>query len=331
MSLRIATDRPKKAKTVDPSFLPEGAPVYIYSGQKLNSAELQKRQMRAEMERQQHEKMWTYSAGYNSGCFPMIEKEPTLQSLLRNSEKDPQDTRDPWRNAKLEERKIARGTDAEEDWQEGAHLGNLGKSGARGKIVRGAFDSSCFGRGGGDILPLRQPALEQTAPEELEADRDTRTLKFTAESDDGPKTKLPFVNEDPMRIVSTVPKDTPNLVDKYYTTILQEPPQKRGIRFETRKVDREVAKKYGKGRPVPNIACAPPSLDVFDEFREEPQTYQTPGTFAASCSRMVAPLCPGVLAAPREKVHTRGCWPPLSARERTADPRFRGPTPLSAR
>merc|ERR550514_325360 len=109
-------ERPPKPKMIDPSFLPEGAPVYIYSGQKLNSAELQKRQMRAQMEQQQHEKMWTYSAGYNSGCFPMLEKEPTLETMLRNSGPH-HDSRDPWRNAKLEEQRRVRSTDMDEEWQ----------------------------------------------------------------------------------------------------------------------------------------------------------------------------------------------------------------------
>merc|ERR1719191_9199 len=47
-----------------------GHDVFIYSGQKLNSAELQKKQMRKDYLAQQETKMWSYSPVYESGSGP---------------------------------------------------------------------------------------------------------------------------------------------------------------------------------------------------------------------------------------------------------------------
>jgi hypothetical protein len=60
----------------------QGHDVFIYSGQKLNSAELQKAQMRKDYLAQQETKMWSYSAVYNNNSFPLVE-EGTPSLVLR--------------------------------------------------------------------------------------------------------------------------------------------------------------------------------------------------------------------------------------------------------
>merc|ERR1740117_1804840 len=69
----------------------------MYSGQKLNSAELQKKAMRAQMEKQEHNTLWTFSEDLNSGIFPVYDKEVTFENMLRQSEPLPNETRDPFR------------------------------------------------------------------------------------------------------------------------------------------------------------------------------------------------------------------------------------------
>jgi hypothetical protein len=57
----------------------QGHDVFIYSGQKYNSVELQKAQMRKEYLAQQETKMWSYSAVYNNNAFPLVEEgKPSL-------------------------------------------------------------------------------------------------------------------------------------------------------------------------------------------------------------------------------------------------------------
>eukprot|EP00927_Polykrikos_kofoidii_P065920 TRINITY_DN61612_c0_g1_i1.p1 TRINITY_DN61612_c0_g1~~TRINITY_DN61612_c0_g1_i1.p1 ORF type:complete len:1264 (+),score=225.38 TRINITY_DN61612_c0_g1_i1:180-3971(+) len=64
-----------KKKVREAPFL-DGEEVYMYSGQKLNSAELQKSWMRAAMDPQQQERSWTYSPAYMSGDFDFTGADP---------------------------------------------------------------------------------------------------------------------------------------------------------------------------------------------------------------------------------------------------------------
>merc|ERR1719235_3085382 len=100
----------------------------------------------------------------------MVEKEPTLETMLRNSG-DHEDPRDPWRNrfTKSEETgKHTRSINQIEAWQEGAMFGNV-QSKERGRIIRGAFDSSLFVKKDENCLPLRQTVgLDRPPPGEAE-------------------------------------------------------------------------------------------------------------------------------------------------------------------
>merc|ERR1719324_1016666 len=57
-----------KSKPKQTPFL-DGREVHLYSGQKLNSAELQKDWLRKHMDREQDRKTYTYCPAYNSSNF----------------------------------------------------------------------------------------------------------------------------------------------------------------------------------------------------------------------------------------------------------------------
>lgn len=92
-----------KSKQRDTPFL-EGQQVYLYSGQKLNSAELQKAWMREHMDKEQKNASWTYCPDYLSCGFEFSGAQPP--GLTSHQATKPNDThanpdgdqRAKWRN-----------------------------------------------------------------------------------------------------------------------------------------------------------------------------------------------------------------------------------------
>lgn len=81
----------------------DGKEVFLYSSQKLNSAELQKDWMRAAMDPQQQERVWTYNESYTSAGFEFSGAAPPGVRDIQPSCPDdtysrvPGDTRQVWR------------------------------------------------------------------------------------------------------------------------------------------------------------------------------------------------------------------------------------------
>lgn len=71
----VLNDIMGKKRQRETPFL-DGKQVHLYSGQKLNSAELQKDWMRQHMEHQQGSKTWTYSPAYSSSSFEFSGAQP---------------------------------------------------------------------------------------------------------------------------------------------------------------------------------------------------------------------------------------------------------------
>jgi len=313
----------------DLSFL-EGQEVHMYSGQKLNSAELQKRAMRKEMAAKEHLMLWTYSPEYNSGCFPMLEKDITLGDVLRASTEFKQE-REPFRYPKprpsSEYSKPDRSVSDSRKWE----MQNVpwienefeGKVGVQRETIFGAFDPKSLGgqnisrtrRGGinpGSSAAAEAATLKQEQLDEAKALRDANI---------GPRT---------LAIASKPPQDKPSLVDKYYTDIRHTEAQHHGLKFSARKVPREIAKKFGKGKPVPNVQPPPASMNNKEEFREDQMTSAHPFNLSRLCAKSIEPPCPGVYATASSSVYMNMTRAPLTAREKLTDTRFRMPQ-LSAR
>lgn len=74
-------------------FLDDHEEVFMYSSQKLNSAELQKEWMRAHMDPQAKDKMYTYNAGYNNCSFEFSGAElPGVKTVDNTKPSKPSDT-----------------------------------------------------------------------------------------------------------------------------------------------------------------------------------------------------------------------------------------------
>merc|ERR1711937_505543 len=94
----------------------------------------------------------------------------------------------------------------------------------------------------------------------------------------------------------------PNLVDKYFTQILDDDAQKQSLRFDKRRADKWLqrmennnlypkgtAAKYGKGPTVGTVETLPSSYQHHEEYREEPRHSEHPFQLAKDCSKPVAP------------------------------------------
>merc|ERR1719454_2103810 len=143
-------------------------PVHTYSGQKLNSTELQKQAIRKKLETEGKEKevLLTYSEDKNSGCFPLLDYEVDLANILRAPDRNFKDSREPWRYPKTrdpsEYRKPDRSVDEQrvedlkEAWDEGVLSAKLA---LRDGVTHNAFDSKSLGTGGAHVVELRRPGL----------------------------------------------------------------------------------------------------------------------------------------------------------------------------
>jgi len=237
-------------KIVDASFL-EGQPVHIYSGQKCNSAELQKRALRAAMQGQEGQKLWTYSVGHNSGCFPMLEKDITLGDMLRQSDAV-EDSREPFRYPKQRRRadfpklennvSEARKDDLRSPWVENQLYPELSLK----EVVHGAFDAKSLGTGGAHVIPERRPGLHPPG------------CRTPAEE--------PEPLQPPMCFSARVSMGAESLADKYNRSILDGRPQARSIRFGERSVPRSVARKFGTGAQLAEVEAAPVSFNLAERY-----------------------------------------------------------------
>lgn len=259
-------------KRVDTSFL-EGQPVHIYSGQRLNSAELQMRALRSEAMSQEGQKLLTYSEARNSGCFPMLEKEVPLDRMLRQSV-DFEDSREPFRYPRQREAsdyaKLPRDvSDARKDdlhtpWVENQFHSDMKHK----KVVNGAFDARTLGTGGAHVIPLRRPGL----PEPPESGAAEVTVSFGTDPPEGFDVRrhgaVAGAEPAPMRFSAKTLVGVESLAEKYGRTILDGDPKFAGINFAKRRVPPAIAAKYGKGKPVANVQ-APVCLNSKEVYQED--------------------------------------------------------------
>lgn len=94
---REERDKDKPPKLADPATLfPEGTPIYLYSGQKYSSCELQKQEMRKNMWPQQEKSMWTYSETYNNCAFEFVEEKIGRPGNVATRSDAPVEGKVPW-------------------------------------------------------------------------------------------------------------------------------------------------------------------------------------------------------------------------------------------
>jgi len=116
----------------------DGQEVYLYSGQKLNSAELQKDWMRKHIDQHEKDKIWTYCPAYSSCNFEFSGAEPpglkghTARCPNDSYANQPGDDRDPFR--------IVQSRPAEEfkkmDHRAGVDEGRLGEQFVEGEFFQ---------------------------------------------------------------------------------------------------------------------------------------------------------------------------------------------------
>mmetsp|Transcript_66727 Transcript_66727/g.217203 ORF Transcript_66727/g.217203 Transcript_66727/m.217203 type:complete len:1176 (-) Transcript_66727:66-3593(-) len=259
-----------RKRAADTSFL-EGKGIYIYSGQKLNSAELQKQHLRASM--QQADKLWTYSADKNSGCFPLTDEEVTADNLMRETV-ILDDGREPWRYPKQREKadfkKLSRDvSDARKEELQSPWIENqMFPESEKKEIVLGAFDAKALGTGGAHVIPARRPGLpaEPYAPPEP-----------AKEAPPGP----------PMKFKGRCNVGQENVVDKYHSGILHGEPQAFGLRFTDRRPPHELAKKYGKGPGTANVEQPPVSIALAEPWQDANGTSDCLTSFMKTVARPI--------------------------------------------
>lgn len=316
LSLQKATPRPK----VDVSFLDAEKHVHIYSTQKLNSAELQKRALRAKMQGKEGQIFWTYSQEFNSGCFPMSENDVGLNSVLREFAAV-EAGKTPWRLPpasahKPREVSESRREELSTPWVENELRPEFGAP----KGIKGAFDTKTLGTGGAHVLQLRRvgmqepgglPELEPAPPQE---------------------SKYP-----PMHFMpgySCVPLS----VDKHTRTILHGEPRSLGLCFEKRRVPRAIAAKFGdRAQPLLAVHVATKPISAGEHFLENGGTSEHIDPYAKSLSRplVVPPLPLAGIALRATLGATLKVSLPLTARPPNASGRAskncKNSAPISAR
>jgi hypothetical protein len=310
-SEELRMKQPKKV--IDTSFL-EGMEVHTYSSQRYNSAELQKQALRAKMQGRDDE-LYTYSPEFNSGCFPMLEKDIDPINLLRQADEKYVDTREPWRWPKPRDKmdyvrpdrdvSYARHEELQAAWTENELNPGLEPR----PVVQGAFDMKTLGTGGSHVIQTRRPGhQESTEPPP-------------------PPPKEDFARP-PMRFTSGYASmGQPAVVDKYKKTILDGPPLCRGFRFEARSVPRKLAQKYGNGKlPGRNVECPPVSFNCNEMFQEPYKgNSEYPNQYALSLARPVqlkAPPGTDTRSASKtnmmrgnQQTPTDGTWIPKGSKE----------------
>lgn len=259
-------------KEVDKSFLEPSEVVYIYSGQAKNTAEQQKRAIRAKMVGKEGDNLWTYSAERNSGCFPLLEKEVQLDRMLR--EEIPQeDDRKPFKYPSPREvadyRRMqnqvsdARKEDLKAKWIENQYHPEM----ANKEIVRGAFDAQSLGVGGAHVLDLRRPCLfEATTPAEKE------------------------VSPPPMKYKARNVMGLESAIDKHHRSIRDGEPEKLGLRFAERRPPRAIRRKFGHNEKLTErleVENPPISYQQDEEYREDKGTCESLSDFMNAVRRPV--------------------------------------------
>eukprot|EP00929_Paragymnodinium_shiwhaense_P025331 TRINITY_DN1534_c0_g1_i1.p1 TRINITY_DN1534_c0_g1~~TRINITY_DN1534_c0_g1_i1.p1 ORF type:complete len:1213 (-),score=294.69 TRINITY_DN1534_c0_g1_i1:276-3914(-) len=277
-----ATRTPRRfdVRLADSSCLDAMREVYIYSSQALNSAELQKRALRENMEGKEAKQLWTYSQEYMSGSFPMLEKELDPVKLLRVSV-PVDDGRELWRLPKARAKKDflkqtrdvsdARQEELSYPWVENELNANLEEP---KQIMKGAFDSKTCGTGGRHVLPVRRPLMQE--PYVI---------------DPPPAEPRP----PPMRCLTGYASMGQQAgVDKYHKTMLDGEANCLGFRFEDRKVPRKLEKTFGKSSSLGRKLQRPPvSINLMEEYQEPYKgNSEYPNQYAASVARPVKPRIP---------------------------------------
>jgi len=293
--LRARSEENSKAplrKAVDTSFLAEQQPVYNYSGQKLNTAELQKAHLRAAMAGKESENLWTYSEERNSGLFPMLDYEVTLANVLRAADPDrPKDPREPWCYPKAKERSEfakpvrdvseARKDDLRQAWDENLFFQ---ASACHTGIIQGCFDAKTLGTGGHHVIPARRPGLRN-----LKGHPAPPSTRLELEMARHPE----FKQEERMMFGCTNNMGATNPVDKYFrSSCLDGDPKMKSLLFTNRRMPKDLTAKYATRMDMTNVGVAPVSIQLYEDFREEPRNSNHPFQLAASCARplRVAPL-----------------------------------------
>eukprot|EP00928_Gymnodinium_smaydae_P098740 TRINITY_DN9246_c1_g2_i3.p1 TRINITY_DN9246_c1_g2~~TRINITY_DN9246_c1_g2_i3.p1 ORF type:complete len:1032 (+),score=199.60 TRINITY_DN9246_c1_g2_i3:222-3098(+) len=275
----ISEEKSKKTPraVVDMSFM-ESAPVHIYSQQALNSAELQKRALRAKMQGKEGDQLWTYKSEFNSGCFPMLEKDVDLGSVLRQAVPH-EDDREPWRYPRPREKadyrkhelmvSEARREELACPWKENELRPELDAK----EVIKGGFDMKTLGTGGAHVISVRRPGHQDLAgtpaapPPPPPQRREPAPMRFSA-------------GYASMGLQSSL--------DKYNRTILDGAPASKGLCFEARKTPRNITQKFGKTQNGRNVACPPISFNLEERF-EEPNrgNSEYPHQFSARLARPV--------------------------------------------
>mmetsp|Transcript_47947 Transcript_47947/g.126490 ORF Transcript_47947/g.126490 Transcript_47947/m.126490 type:complete len:476 (-) Transcript_47947:6-1433(-) len=297
-----STAAPRKVgphKVVDKSFL-EGASIHIYSGQKLNSADLQKQALRTDMLEQHRQTLWTYSSEHNSGCFPMLDKDIPSDRMLRQSVVH-DDGRDPWRYPRPREREHfakpsrsvseARKDELQSPWVENELFPELQQR----RIIPGAFDAKSLGTGGAHVIPTRETGLQECpAPVPAVSEPTVAQMKFMARCNVGIE----------------------SMMDRYTQGIREGEPMAHSLRFCKRKPPSTIIRKYGLGQQgLTDVEVPPVSIALAENPHEKAFNSDCATSFMKSVSRPLVPCggadssCPPF--APSSVVAARQ---PLSAR-----------------
>jgi hypothetical protein len=239
--------------------------------------EIQKQAIRNGVSHGKH--LLTYSAEFNSGCFPLLERDFDLSKALREEVKV-DDGRQPFRwpvatdaayfrkpgGVSISE---SRKAELQAPWIENEMRPELETA----EVVKGAFDAKTLGTGGSHVIPLRRVGFPGS------------TLDEPAPPPPQEHAVLP-----PMRFATGYASSgTKATIDKYSRTILDGKPSSLGLSFDRRAPPKSLTKKYGsKTRGMPSVPNVGTSLNVDEVFQElEMGNSEYPNQYIRSIARPV--------------------------------------------
>jgi len=256
-------------------------PVHTYSGQKLNSAEMQKRALRSKMEGNEKHELWTYSNDKNSGCFPLLENDIDLANILRAPDPNYKDSREPYRypkprgrgNYTKPDRDVSDGRREEllSAWDE-----RVASKSARDAFIEKAFDSKTLGTGGAHVIEVRRPGLRN--PENAPLPGPTLFERETP--------RCPRIQTVEMKYPHQNNMGSMNMVDKYNSHMLEGEPMSKGLIFANRRVPDDLTQKYGSTmKQLGNCEAAPVSILSNEYYAHEPRNSLHPFQLALLCAK----------------------------------------------
>mmetsp|Transcript_75743 Transcript_75743/g.202656 ORF Transcript_75743/g.202656 Transcript_75743/m.202656 type:complete len:382 (-) Transcript_75743:289-1434(-) len=261
-SAENAEKHKKERVPVDLSFL-EGQEVYMYSGQKLQSSELQLAYMRSTIQPDNTKNLYSYS-DYNSGAFPVVDTSAPVPKIRKGPVKDwkfPQ-PRQPSDFRKLDhDLDDARKHELSLPWDEPPDPFRSGHGTER--VAGDPFAARNVVAPGGEFGPSAMfQSVHSSGAEVLQQMREDNNAAAQAALD-GCIIKNP--TRAPAVVNSGSTRNQAGDLDRI-APLLEGKPEKLGISFSARKPPKSLTQKFGKDRRVTHDVENPKTNTIVEKY-----------------------------------------------------------------